>query len=71
MWTYKFVSLVSAQLSSQHNSFIKLCAKLSGDFELPQLNVNQIGFGNRGAVNKSVIHVVVVCHPRIMICKKF
>lgn len=56
--THKLVSLVSAEFSSQHSSFIKLWAKLDGSFEWPQLNANQIGSLSLGAVNKSVIHSV-------------
>lgn len=57
-FTHKFVSLVSAEFSSEHSSFIKLCAKPDGSFEYPQLNANQIGSLSLGAVNKSVIHSV-------------
>lgn len=67
--TYKLVSLVSAQFSSQHNSVMKCLATVFGFSERPLLNVSQTGSISLGAVKRSVSQAVAENHACNITCE--
>lgn len=67
-FTYKLVSLVSAELSNPHNSVIKCLATVFGLSERPLLNVSQTGSISLGAVKRSVIQAVAENHACNITC---